>query len=77
MTVNNIMGRFPSDRYFYGLMVGGLVIFLVTLLSMMAMEWNVYTITWISVANGTLIGMTLFMWVLIKAMYGASNGSSA
>jgi hypothetical protein len=71
------MGTFPSDRYFYGLVVGGLVIFLVPLVLMMAMGWDVYTISWISVANATMIGMGLFMWVLIKAMYGTSNGSSS
>jgi cellulose synthase/poly-beta-1,6-N-acetylglucosamine synthase-like glycosyltransferase len=71
------MGTFPSDRYFYGLILGGLVTFLVVLMAMMAMGWDVYTIAWISVANATLIGMALFMWVLIKAMYGTSNGSSS
>lgn len=57
--------------------MGGLVTFLVVLVAMMAMGWDVYTIAWISVANATLIGMALFMWVLIKAMYGTSNGSSS
>ena len=70
------MALFPSDRYFYGLVLGGLVAFLVSLLSMMAMGWDVYTITWLSVVTGTVIAMTMFMWVLIKAMYGTQNGSS-
>ena len=71
------MAAFPSNRYFYALVLGGLIVFLVSLVVMMALGWDVYTITWVSVANGTLIGMFVFMWVLIKAMYGTQNGSSS
>ena len=71
------MERFPSDRYFYALVLGGLVVFLVSLVLMMAMGWDVYTITWISVLTASTIGMTLYMVALIKAMYGDSDGSSA
>ncbi len=71
------MGRFPSDRYYYGLVLGGLVVFLVSLVFMMVMGWDVYTISWISVLTASTIGMTLYMVALIKAMYGNSNGSSS
>jgi hypothetical protein len=71
------MGSFPSDRYFYSLVVGGLFIFLAVLVAMMAMGWDLFTITWISIANGTLIGMFVLMWVLIRAMYGTTNGSAS
>ena len=65
---------FPSDRYFYALVLGGLVIFLLSLVLMMVMGWDVYTVAWTSTATGTLIAMTLLMWVLIKVMYGTSGG---
>ncbi len=71
------MGNFPNDRYYYGLVLGGLVVFLVSLVFMMAMGWDVYTITWLSVITASTIGMTLYMVALIKAMYGNSNGSSS
>jgi hypothetical protein len=71
------MAAFPSNRYFYALVLGGLVVFLVSLVIMMALGWDVYTITWMSVSIGTLVGMFVFMWVLIKAMYGTQNGSSS
>jgi hypothetical protein len=71
------METFPSDRYFYALVLGGLIVLLVSLVIMMALGWDVFTITWMSISIGTLTGMFVFMWVLIKVMYGTENGSSS
>lgn len=71
------MGRFPTDRYFYALMVGALAILLGAMVFLMALGLDPYTILWLSLVTGSTIGMMFYMVLLVKAMDGEDGRASS
>jgi len=71
------MGRFPTDRYFYALMVGALAILLGAMVFLMALGLDAYTILWLSLVTGSTIGMMFYMVLLVKAMDGEDGRASS
>ncbi len=70
------MGTNIIDRYLGWVFIQGMVVFLAALVFMLAMGYDPWTIAWLSVVTGSVIGMTAGMMVLIKAMMvESSNGS--
>jgi hypothetical protein len=71
------MGEVSIDRTLNWIFLIGMVIFLVSIVTMLLMELDGYVILWLSIVTGSVIGMTGGMMILIRAMEGeTSNGTS-
>ena len=75
--MHRTMGRFPSDRFFYALVIGALAIFLGTLVFLVALGLDYYTVLWLALVTGATIGMMFYMMLMVRAMEGDGNGSSS
>ncbi len=72
------MGSSEFNRFLGWVFIGGLVTMLAAMVVMMALGWDTYTITWLTVVTGTVVGMTGGMVVLIRSfMDGEVDGSSS
>ncbi len=66
------------DRFLGWVFILGMVVFLAALVFMLAMGYDPWTIAWISVLTGSVIGMTAGMVVMIKSFaVDGQNGSSS
>lgn len=66
------------DRFLGWVFILGMVVFLAALLFMLAMGYDPWTIAWLSVVTGSVIGMTAGMVVMIKSFdVDGQNGSSS
>lgn len=71
------MGEVSIDRTLNWIFLIGMVIFLVSIVTMLLMELDGYIILWLSIVTGSVIGMTGGMMIIIRAMEGeTSNGTS-
>ncbi len=71
------MGEVSIDRTLTWIFLIGMTIFLATLVTLVLLEFDGYTILWLSVVTGSIIGMTGGMMILVRAMDGeTSNGTS-
>jgi hypothetical protein len=71
------MGDVSIDRTLTWIFLIGMAIFLAALVTMLLLEIDGYTMLWLSVVTGSVIGMTAGMMILIRAMDGeTSNGTS-
>ena len=65
------------DRFLGWVFILGMVVFLAALVFMLAMGYDPWTIAWLSVVTGSVIGMTAGMVVMIKSFeVDDQNGSS-
>lgn len=72
------MGKDTLDRFLGWVFIMGMIIFLVSLVFMLVMGYDAWTIAWLSVVTGSVIGMTVGMVVLIRAFdVDEPNGSSS
>ncbi|MCK5252634.1 MAG: hypothetical protein KAQ96_06780 [Thermoplasmata archaeon] len=72
------MGTDMMDRFLGWVFILGMVVFLAALVFMLAMGYDPWTIAWISVLTGSVIGMTAGMVVMIKSFaVDGQNGSSS
>lgn len=66
------------DRFLGWVFILGMVVFLAALVFMLAMGYEPWTIAWLSVVTGSVIGMTAGMIVMIKSFkVDDLNGSSS
>ena len=71
------MGDVSIDRTLTWIFLIGMAIFLAALVTMLLLEIDGYTMLWLSVVTGSVIGMTAGMMILLRAMDGeTSNGTS-
>ena len=71
------MGDVSIDRTLTWIFLIGMAIFLAALVTMLLLEIDGYTMLWLSVVTGSVIGMTAGMMILVRAMDGeTSNGTS-
>ena len=72
------MVRDTMDRYVGWVFILGMVAWLASLLFMLAMGYGPWTIAWLSVGSGSVIGMAAGMVLMIKAFnVDDPNGSSS
>ncbi len=70
------MGEVSIDRTLTWVFLIGLVIYLASLVTLLLLEWDAYTILWLSVVTGSVIGMTGGMMILIRAMDGETSSET-
>ncbi len=71
------MGEVSIDRTLTWIFLIGMAIYLASLVTLLLLEWDGYTILWLSVVAGSVIGMAAGMMILVRAMDGeTSNGTS-
>lgn len=72
------MGSSEFNRFLGWMFIGGMATMLAAIVVMMAMGWDTYTITWLTIVTGTVVGMTAGMAVIIRSFLGEGpNGSSS
>jgi hypothetical protein len=71
------MGRQAFNRFFGWVFILGMVAFLASLLFMLAMGWEPWTVAWLAVVTGSVIGMSAGIVLMIKAFnVGDMEGTS-
>ncbi len=71
------MGDVSIDRTLTWIFLIGMAIFLAALVTLLLLEIDGYTMLWLTVVTGSVIGMTGGMMILLRAMDGeTSNGTS-
>lgn len=68
----------PFNRFLGWTFIGGMVTVLAAIVIMMALGWDTYTITWMTIVTGAVVGMTAGMTVMVRSMMGdEANGTSS
>jgi hypothetical protein len=62
------MGKTAVDRFLGWVFILGMVVFLGSLVFMLAMGYDPWVVAWLSVLSGSTIGMTAGMVMFIRAM---------
>ena len=71
------MGEVSIDRTLKWIVLIGMALFLAALVTLLLLDYDRYTIHWLSVVTGSVIGMTAGMMILVRAMDGeTSDGTS-